>query len=455
MSERNRSRTGFHYYADTLHYREKDLEIWLPQLVRMNAGWLVLHAPENRAIPERFLQGLLNEGIEPVLNFQSAPASTHQDDLLSLIDLYGRWGVRYAIFFDRPNTRAAWPASEWTDNNIIDRFGDHFIPLARQAAACGMRPVLSPLYPGGSYWDTAFLRSTLELLAQRSEHEVLSSLVLGAYGWYNHHALNWGAGGPAAWSRTKPYFTPEGEQDQRGFRINEWYAQVAQTTLGRSLPVMLLEAGLPCDVEQVNYDGMRWEHQANLVMAMARLCDGELALDPDAPDEYLQPVDDNLLACCFYQLADESDEPKSQFSWFRNYEPVLPVARDYLARVDHQTPAVSHPVQPQPQAASQTESAPAVAHAEGSRKISHYLLLPLSEFGIADWQLDVVRPFIKKYQPTVGFSLEEAALADRVTVIGSSGSFTAEQLDVLRAKGCQVEEVIGDGISIATQMAER
>ncbi len=62
---------------------------------------------------------------------------------------------------------------------------------------------------------------------------------------------------------------------------------------------------------------------------------------------------------------------------------------------------------------------------------------------------------MKKYAPTVGFSLEEAALAEKVTVIGNSVSFTDETLDQLRACGCQVERISGDGTSIATQLAER
>jgi putative cell wall-binding protein len=62
---------------------------------------------------------------------------------------------------------------------------------------------------------------------------------------------------------------------------------------------------------------------------------------------------------------------------------------------------------------------------------------------------------VKKYRPTIGFSLEQASLAVKVTVIGNTQSFSDEQLDLLRNAGCQVERISGDGTSIATQLQER
>jgi hypothetical protein len=87
--------------------------------------------------------------------------------------------------------------------------------------------------------------------------------------------------------------------------------------------------------------------------------------------------------------------------------------------------------------------------------IAHYLLLPTYEWGIADWHLDVSRPFIRKYRPTVGFSCEEAALARKVTVIGGEKSFSNESIALLRESGCVVDQIVGDGTSIATQLLER
>jgi hypothetical protein len=89
------------------------------------------------------------------------------------------------------------------------------------------------------------------------------------------------------------------------------------------------------------------------------------------------------------------------------------------------------------------------------RPIKHYLLLPTYEWGIAEWHLDAIKPFVKKYQPTIGFSLKEAVLASKVTVVGNEQSFPEEILERLRASGCEVERISGDGTSIATLLATR
>jgi hypothetical protein len=85
--------------------------------------------------------------------------------------------------------------------------------------------------------------------------------------------------------------------------------------------------------------------------------------------------------------------------------------------------------------------------------IRHYLLLPSFEWGISDYHLDVIRPIIKKFQPTVGFSLEEAKNAKRVTVIGGEDEFSETILNQLRAAGIAVNRIDEDGTNIASVLA--
>jgi hypothetical protein len=90
---------------------------------------------------------------------------------------------------------------------------------------------------------------------------------------------------------------------------------------------------------------------------------------------------------------------------------------------------------------------------EKPKSIDHYLLLPMTEWGAAEWHLDAARPFILKHHPTVGYSPEEAALAEHVTVVGGEQVFSEELLNILRQRGCQVTRISGDGTEIATQLA--
>ncbi len=82
-------------------------------------------------------------------------------------------------------------------------------------------------------------------------------------------------------------------------------------------------------------------------------------------------------------------------------------------------------------------------------------MLPGYEWGISDWYLEVIRPFVKKYRPTVGFSLEEAEKASRVTVVGNAQNYPENLLDRLQKAGCYIEQIGGDGTNIATELSVR
>ena len=88
-----------------------------------------------------------------------------------------------------------------------------------------------------------------------------------------------------------------------------------------------------------------------------------------------------------------------------------------------------------------------------SPKFEHYLLIPSYEWGVADWHLEVIRPFVKKHRPTVGFSVNEAAKAQKVTVIGNPNSYPSHVIDELIAAGCTVDLIDGDGTTIASKLA--
>ncbi|HEX2979086.1 MAG TPA: hypothetical protein VHO48_02370 [Anaerolineaceae bacterium] len=431
-------RTGFHYFPDDRHYRESDLQAWLPELRSLGAAWIVLNAPIDRAIPEQFIRGLKNAEVEPILHFGMSlaePPNVH--DLTVLLESYAKWGVKYVVFFDRPNSRSAWSVTTWVQEDLIERFLDRYLPLAETALQCGLIPVFPPLEPGGNYWDTSFLKGVLQSLQRRKATTLLERLVLSAYTWNGEHSLNWGAGGPERWPGARPYFTPVTEEDQRGFRIFDWYLAISRAVLGRSLPIVLLGVGAPLDPSVAATPVEDPANHAEQNLTIARLMAGETIIEAGTEDTELDAIPEEVLACNYWLLAAQPETPFQDQAWFQSNGQSLPVVgvfRQWVASHEKAKGAKKSPEQEQ-------------------HPIDHYLLLPAYDWGIADWHLDIIRPYVKKYRPTIGFSLEEAEYARQVTVIGDAAS--EDEIDHLRAVGCLVEWIDGDGTIIATSLAER
>jgi hypothetical protein len=509
-----KDRIGLHYFPDTLHYRARDLEVWLPHLSRMGISWLTLLAPLERAIPEYFLKGLFSSGIQPVLHFQiPTQALNSTEGLCLLFSNYARWGVQYVALYDRPNIRSNWSPSAWAQADLVERFLDQFVPLAESALDEGLVPIFPPLEPGGDYWDLSFLQSALGGLQRRGQVRLLDKLALGAYAWAGDRSLEWGAGGPERWSQAVPYSTPAESEDQRGFRIFDWYSAISQRVLGKRLPLFLLRTGsMPNDhIGSADAEPDYLAH-AERNLTIARLITGEAV-------EGYTPVPAEVVAANFWLLSAHEKSAFSGQSWFKTEEEKLPVVTSFyrlaacqilpgdapeISRtseaVDAQASELStggssaeierppegstalsdaieasqtlgielepdcdpvageaagqeaaslgaaetgsvQPLQPEPQAAQP---------ANPLHTISHYVLLPLYAWGAADWDLEVIQPFLQESHPTVGFSLTEARLASRVTVVGGDGAISAEALDMLRAAGCKVERVMDDGTLVAS-----
>jgi hypothetical protein len=455
------TRLGFHYHPDTQHYRESDLQAWLPELKSLEITWLTLKAPLDRAIPEPFLTGLLSAGIEPVLHF-SLPLgdSLWIDDLRFLFETYARWGIHYVVLFDRPNCRDAWPADAWAQNDLVERFLDLFIPGVQAALGNNLIPVFPPLEPGGDYWDSAFLRAALHGLRRRFQDGRLKQLVLSAYARSGERPLDWGSGGPECWPGVHAYITPPGQQDHRGFRIFDWYLAIAQAVLGEALPIMLFQVGsYPQAGAGDDATGLKPSDHTDRNFALARSIfpvksTQEIGSVPVGLAEDPGSLPPQVLCANFWLLAACPQNRHAAQAWFKPDGRTLPIVgtlRQWLAGLPGPSPeqpdsaaAVS------PQTCSTTPPERATAR---SRPIQHYLLLPLFEWGIADWYLDAIRPFVKKHHPTVGFSLEEALHAARVTIVGSRHLFPDSKVDALRAAGCVVDRIDGDGTSIATRLA--
>jgi hypothetical protein len=436
MTSPQKTLYGFYYFPDTLHYRENDLRTWLPELNELGASWLTLLAPTDRAIPESFLRQVIDQAIQPIIHLPLSTAVPGSSvDAGIFFDAYSHWGVRYLALFDRPNLLRNWSPSEWAQRNLVERFLDIFIPIAHRALNAGLTPVFPPLEPGGDYWDTAFLYSALQGISRRGEQDLLDQLALSAYAWSGNRSPNWGAGGPERWPKTRPYSTPQNSEDHLGFRIFDWYLAISEAALGKRLPIILLGAGSRIGDQTdpqsppVDVQAHTWQNST-----LVRIMTGR------AP-EY-DPIPPEVLTCNFWLLSAVQDDPEVSNAWYKPDKQQLPIVA-LLKQWVYNGGA-------EPSTSSKYFS-PSGSYIGGARPISHYLLLPTFEWGVADWQLDAIRPFIDKYQPTIGFSPVEASHAKKVTVVGGAAAIPESIIDGLLAAGCIVEQISGDGMNIATQ----
>lgn len=491
-SQPQSSRIGLHYFPDAFHFRQKDLETWLPHLLDLQVSWLVLDAPLDYAIPEPFITGLIQAGIQPLLQLKySLEDPIKNSEAAPLFEAYARWGIKHIILFDRPNLRNSWHASSWGRQNLVDRFLDRFVPLAALALQYGISPVFPALEAGGDYWDLTFLKGALQGLKERRQPEILEHLHLACYAYTYGHDLNWGSQGPAQWKEARPYSDPNETQDQRGFRIFDWANAVTQSELDEKLPIFLLEAGK--DQNEVD-PAQDTAHIASTTLDILNTLTG------DDDTRHNDPIPNNVLACNFWLLSD-SQSSSDPHAWFHQDGQPSQIVQLLLTRraenraihnakafnsapqdgfpgqmddifdpevefdptLDFDQFPVDQPL-PEPEysfefsdpfanqksaAAEQTPSQPS------PYAIQHYLLLPAYDWGISDFHLEAVRPFVKKYHATLGFSLSEAALAEYVTVIGDEETFPEADLDKLRFKGAVVERINGDGTTIASLLAQR
>lgn len=504
MASLSSPRFGFYYSPDTLHYTQQDFETWLPPLQRLGARWLALMAPSERAIPQSFIEGLLAAGIQPFVHFPLGAEGglLHPppvDVLRVLVPVYARWGVRYVVFYDRPNNRAPWSPAEWAQSDLVERFVDLFLPLATLACDEGLVPFLPPLVPGGDFWDLSFLRLVLRALVRRRATALLERLGVCAEAWLEGRPLEWGAGGPERWPQARPYFTPAGAQDHRGFHIFEWYLALCEEELGSRLPLFLLRMGHSFQGKPP-FGGGASEACAEQggsagvedLVAMARCLS-----QPEGGENALPP---QVVGGCFWLLTAAGQPHFRAQAWFDEQAQPSPSAKAFfrfLARasdelltsggsLESEAPppsststddggATAAAVDASPQPAfpkggtgdQQSARAPKgvdVAEPEPNpvsakpssvgegfppKTIDHYLLLPLYAWGAADWDLQLIQPLLQKEHPTVGFSLAEARAARRVTVVGGPGAISPQALAMLRAAGCQVEHLREDGTLVA------
>jgi len=427
------SRFGMHYFPDSLHYRLDDLQFWLPELKALGVSWLILQGEEKRAIPEEFILGLFQENIEPIIHFHLSlinPLSPKQIE--PMLNVYAKWGVRYVIFFDRPNSRTAWGASAWSQGNLVERFVDQFFPLAECAIRNGLTPVFSPLEPGGPYWDTVFLRQALEIMQDRDLNGTLDRLALSAYGWSSGKSLNWGLGGPDCWPQTRPYRIPSGSEDQRGFRIFDWYQAISNAVLQKSSPIILLQTGLLSDPLEDKALTNTGAGMKEIVQELLCLLDGENVYESTQQNDHLESIPEEVLCCNFWFLSSEENSVFTQYRWYSETQQKSPLAQAIL---DYRKGQVFI----NDDQDSLIEEKKIID--KPSFPLPRYLLLPSKDYVFNQAQRESIRKYITRYQPEIGISLEHASQAAVVTIIDNDEYYSEVELESLSQHGCLVQKL--------------
>lgn len=78
------------------------------------------------------------------------------------------------------------------------------------------------------------------------------------------------------------------------------------------------------------------------------------------------------------------------------------------------------------------------------KPISHYLLFWYKGPGNwAEWDVRGAMPYIDRFSPTIGFSVEEAQFAQYVTIVGGPAGVAGTAEQILRNAGCKVERIAG------------
>lgn len=417
---------GFHYFQDLNHYQNRDLALWQPELESLQAGWLVLKASPNYAIPEEFITGLLESDVQPIIHFDIPVNSDYRpEDLRILLSSYARWGVKYVIFFDRPNMKSSWLHDTWSQGDLVERFLDRYLPFVRAAEQNGLTPIFPPLQPGGDYWDLSFLKKVLNLVKQRRSLDFVSNLHIAVSSQTFNHPLSWGAGGKRNWKVPRPYSKSEiGEEDHIGFNTWQWYSDLVNSILGIEPKLFLFYFG-SADIKQSVLDPK---------VSFEELID--FAMKPSEEAGRAAEQKNNILGCLFWILSTSEPNEDGKTAFFDiTGEVKVPEIKSYKEKLENTRK-------------QNLEYAVSDRLAEWIYPIDHYLLLPSYEWGIPENTFDRIRPIMRDSRPTIGFSLIEATNARKVTVWNENGAFSVKDIDILREAGCLIDEQIVNSIGI-------
>ena len=409
---------GFHYFRDVENFTLSEAKKWANVLLDFNVKWLVVQNPKNRAIPEYFIKSFSSAKITIIVDFN---LTSYKDFNLSeiepLLNVYGKWGVKYANLFHQPNTQAFWGESKWNSMDIVKAHSGSFHNFAKLCMDKNIVPVFPPLHPGGEYWDLAFLERSLSLIKTDLPQFIIDSMSMSVYGWDWNHPISRNTNGKLKPSTMKPFAERTSSKNQIGFRTYETYLKIAERVLGNKLPVVIFEAGIPNGNFRDN-EYVKEKREVNLT-TITKLLAGENVYDPQDQSQILASIARDVLCCNFFVLAVDSDERYQPYGWFNPDGSPTHLTSSIHPLLATGNRGSKHPV---------IKEKISNAHYAYNRYIyfSHSLMNEMPAL------LEVLDPYIRKFKPRIGFSLMDAEKSAHILIITSDPeNFRSEQAHIL------------------------
>jgi hypothetical protein len=421
---------GFHYYPDLTHYTRSDLAFWTTELKQLGASWIVLLSDLPTPIPDYWIREFVGAGIEPLVRLYTPHVTPLDHAALSRIcTAYAQLGVHYLHVYNEPNLINEWQWSDWSKPALVDRFMELLIPCLEIIDAAGLFPVLTPLSPGGNYWDLVFLKTALDYMVLHDKAHLFDRMAVGIHNYVYNKPLDWGRGGPSRWPDAKPYYCPPGYQDHVGYYLFEWYDAIVRARIGRSLPMVCYENGPIVGAhDHSDYPVVDEARHADAAVAMTKML-----MDGDLPDYVLNNA--------FWLLANGQGSPFEAHAWYRSDGRRLS-AVDAIKQAPHRPRRVS------------TDGSQPDQPAPAEKTLLHYVLCPVWEWGVSERYWRLLVNYVKAFRPICGFSAQEAALARYVTIIGRPPGVPQSVEDELKGRGCVVERIAGEDAAEAQRVLD-
>ncbi len=395
-------RLGFHYFQDEEKYSLDDASLWSQRLKALHADWLVLKNPRGRAIPEDFIRALAKQNIKIIIDFNIKIGDFENlSEIEILLEVYGKWGVRYACLFNHPNIKKSWGATKWIENDIVATHAEYFINFADTCVKNHIQPIFSPLFPGGDYPDTAFLERSLQIISQKSSELILDHLVLSCFGWL---ADQYPEKNKVIKSKlTDPHFFQSNfsRNHLRGFRLFERYSAISVKVLGCKKPVILFQTGCIRESRaEPRSGGTDWQRS---IQTIIKLSAGENVFENEESSRLIAPIGSEVIAVCIYLLSAEEKSTTSAYRWFTQDGNALPISKFFLS-----------------QEYAENFKNPKTKNKSTDRtnfKYQRYVFIDPSLNSKMQGLLEQLTPYIKRHKPMIGFSMLEGANAAYLIVI--------------------------------------